>query len=134
MTNESWGGVSNIRASRTVSELANRIIKITYRLLSSQVGRVFVDRGGNVDWLIDPFTVKPSGPWLNYKPNSWILRFTGLEATVEYPNGPVLKPGVELPIVVTIKNLRLSPLNLSYIVHGAVSVFIIICGCSCSLV
>lgn len=118
MTNESWGGVSNIRASRTVSELANRIIKITYRLLSSQGGRVFIDRNGNVDWLIDPFTVKPSGPWLNYKPNSWTLRFTGLEATVEYPNGPVLKPGVELPIVVTIRNLRLNPLNLSYIVHG----------------
>ncbi len=117
-TNESWGGVSNIRANRTVSELANRILKITYSLLARHSDRVNVGEPGDVTWLMDPFTIKPNGSWLNYKPNTWTLRFTGVEATVEYPIGPVLKPNIELPIIVTIRNLRLSPINLNYIVHG----------------
>ncbi|WP_291998739.1 ADP-ribosylglycohydrolase family protein [Caldivirga sp.] len=117
-TNESWGGVSNIRANRTVAELANRIIKVTYRLLAKHNDKVTVGGMGDVTWLIDPFTIKPSGSWLNYKPNTWTLRFTGIEATVEYPSGPVLKPNVELPILITVRSLRLSPVNLGYIVHG----------------
>ncbi|ABW01536.1 ADP-ribosylglycohydrolase family protein [Caldivirga maquilingensis] len=118
MTNETWGGVSNIRSNRTVTELANRILKVTYRLLARYNDRVKINHEGGVEWLIDPFTVKPNESWLNYKPNTWRLRFIGIEATVEHPIGPVLKPNVELPIIITIRSIRLSPINLNYIIHG----------------
>ena len=118
LTNEPWGGVGNLRASRTVKELASRILKITYSLLARHSDRVSVDHDGSVEWLTDPFSIRPSGPWFNYRPNSWTLRFTGIEATVEYPMGPVLKPNTELPILITVRSLRLTPINLRYRVYG----------------
>lgn len=116
LTNESWGGIGNVRFSRTVTELTERVVKVTYRLLSRYRDRVFIDEDGGVKWLINPLEVKPSGEWLSYRPNTEWHRYPGIFIEVEYSPGPAI---TDRPITVSIRfrSMRIRPIRLNYTVY-----------------